>query len=85
MIIKNEIQYRDFEYQVELLIKKGTELGDMELLSDDDKVKFVELSRAVDEYGRKNYPLPSEKSQPLIQPSYSPFRRMDMPMEVAFA
>ena len=60
MVIKNDIQYRDFENQIELLIKRGTELGDMDLLSDDEKAKFIELSSALDEYGKRNYPLPKK-------------------------
>ena len=81
MVIKNEIEYRDFENQIELLIKRGTELGDMELLSDDEKAKFIELSTALDEYGKSNYPMPSQVSRPVAQHSYEYYHSVDEPME----
>ena len=36
-------QYREYKRAVEVLIEKGTKLGDMELLSDSDKEEFVRL------------------------------------------
>ena len=33
------------------LQQRGTELGDMELLSDDEEAEFMQLSEALDEYG----------------------------------
>lgn len=62
MIIKNEKEYKDYETRVEQLILKGTELGDMELLSEDEKAEFTLLSEALDEYGRAYHPLPGQMS-----------------------
>lgn len=36
MGIENDAQYRQYKENVEVLIKKGTALGDINLLSDDD-------------------------------------------------
>ena len=46
MTIKNEKEYKEFEARVEELILRGTELGDMELLSDEEKGEFKMLSEA---------------------------------------
>lgn len=62
MTIKNEKQYKEYEAQVEGLIQKGTELGDMELLSEAEKAEFTMLSEALDEYGRAYHPLPGQMS-----------------------
>ena len=62
MTIKNEKQYKEYEAQVEGLIQKGTELGDMELLSEAEKAEFTMLSEALDEYGRTYHPLPGQMS-----------------------
>lgn len=62
MIIKNEKEYKDYETRVEQLIQRGTELGDMELLGEDEKAEFTLLSEALDEYGRAYYPLPGQMS-----------------------
>lgn len=62
MIIKNEKEYKDYETRVEQLIMRGTELGDMELLSEDEKAEFTLLSEALDEYGRAYHPLPGQMS-----------------------
>ena len=52
MIIKSEKEYKDYEARVEKLMQRGTELGDMELLTDEEKAEFMQLSEALDEYGR---------------------------------
>lgn len=62
MIIKNEKEYKDYETRVEQLIQRGTELGDMELLGEDEKAEFTLLSEALDEYGRSYHPLPGQMS-----------------------
>ena len=62
MTIKNEKQYKEYEAQVEQLIQRGTELGDMELLSEEEKAEFTMLSEALDEYGRAYHPLPGQMS-----------------------
>ncbi len=62
MTIKSEQEYKDYEARVERLIERGTELGDMELLSDEEKEEFTMLSDALDEYGRAYHPLPGQMS-----------------------
>jgi antitoxin component HigA of HigAB toxin-antitoxin module len=62
MTIKNEKEYKDYEARVEKLIERGTELGDMELLSSEEKAEFTMLSNALDEYGRAYHPLPGRMS-----------------------
>ena len=62
MTIKNEKEYKEYEARVESLILRGTELGDMELLSAEDKEEFARLSEALDEYGKACHPLPGQMS-----------------------
>lgn len=62
MTIRNEKEYKDYEVRVEKLIERGTELGDMELLSNEEKAEFKMLSEALDEYGRAYHPLPGRMS-----------------------
>lgn len=50
MTIKSEKEYKDYRANMEIIIAKGTKLGDMELLSDDDKEEYIQLSRAIAEY-----------------------------------
>lgn len=67
MTIKNEKEYQDYETRVERLIARGTELGDMELLCDEEKAEFTMLSEALDEYGRAYHPLPGRMSTLLTE------------------
>jgi antitoxin component HigA of HigAB toxin-antitoxin module len=67
MTIKNEKEYQDYEARIEHLITRGTALGDMELLSDDEKAEFTMLSEALDEYGRAYHPLPGRMSTLLTE------------------
>ena len=62
MIIKSEKEYKDYESRAEKLMQRGTELGDMELLTDDEKAEYMRLSEALDEYGRAYHPLPGQMS-----------------------
>ena len=62
MVIKSEKEYQEYEARMERLIQKGTELGDMELLSDAEKSEFFLLSDALDEYGKAYHPLPGQMS-----------------------
>lgn len=41
MIIRNDKEYKDYEARVEKLIERGTELGDMELQSLEEKAEFA--------------------------------------------
>ena len=67
MTIKNEKEDQDYEARIEHLITRGTALGDMELLSDDEKAEFTMLSEALDEYGRAYHPLPGRMSTLLTE------------------
>ena len=62
MGIGNDAQYRQYKEKVEVLIKKGTALGDMNLLSDDDKEEFVSLTDAIYEWEAAYHPLPGKVS-----------------------
>lgn len=62
MTIRNEKEYKDYEARMEKLIERGTKLGDMELLSQEEKSEFTMLSTALDEYGRAYHPLPGRMS-----------------------
>ncbi len=62
MTIRNEKEYKTYEARVERLMERGTELGDMELLSPEEKTEFTMLSEALDEYGRAYHPLPGRMS-----------------------
>ena len=43
MIIKSEKEYKDYEVRAEKLMQRGTELGDMELLTDEEKITMCDL------------------------------------------
>ena len=62
MAIRDEKEYKDYEARIEQLIERGTTLGDMELLSSEEKAEFTMLSEALDEYGRAYHPLPGRMS-----------------------
>lgn len=62
MTIKNEKEYQDYRANMEIIIAKGTKLGDMELLPDEDKAEFIQLSRAIAEYEAAYHPLPGKVS-----------------------
>ena len=51
MIIKTEKEYKEYEARAEALMQRGTELGDMDLLPEEEKAEFMQLSEALDEYG----------------------------------
>ena len=62
MKILSEKGYKDYEARAEKLMQRGTELGDMELLTDEEKAEFMRLSEALDEYGSAYHPLPGQMS-----------------------
>ena len=62
MRINNEKEYKDCRANMEIIIAKGTKLGDMELLSEEDKYEFIQLSRAIAEYEAAYHPLPGKVS-----------------------
>ena len=45
--IKTEKEYRDICATMDILIEKGTKLGDMELLTSEDKSDYMRLSAIV--------------------------------------
>ncbi len=63
--IKTEKEYRNICAAMDLLIDKGTCLGDMELLTDADKNEYVRLSAMVRTWEKVNYPHPIP-ANPLI-------------------
>lgn len=62
MIIRNEAEFRKFRSELELIIAKGSVLGDMEFLSAEDKAEFIRLTDAIEEYEAAYYPLPGRIS-----------------------
>lgn len=56
--IKTEKDYRNICSAMDLLIDNGTQLGDMELLSDPDKKEYVRLSAMARNWEKANYPHP---------------------------
>lgn len=63
--IKTEKDYRDICAEMDLLINKGTQLGNMELLPAADKNEYVRLSTMVRAWEKVNYPHPIP-ANPLI-------------------
>lgn len=62
MKIKTEKEFRAYQAEMESLIAKGTALGDMELLEEEDKTKYIILSQAVSEWEAAYHPLPGRVS-----------------------
>lgn len=62
MVIDNDTQYREYKHAMEVIITKGTELGDMELLSPSDKEEFIHLTDAIHEWESAYHPLPGKVS-----------------------
>lgn len=58
----SEKEFKEYRAMMEAIIAKGTELGDMELLSDEDKAEYIRLSKCVAEYEDAYYPLPGRVS-----------------------
>ena len=62
MEIKTESQYQDYKDKLEEIIRKGTALGEMELLTNADKEEFVRLTDAIGEWEAAYHPLPGKTS-----------------------
>lgn len=56
--IATENEYRDICRQMNVIIGKGTELGDMELLSEAEKNKYIRLSEMVRKWESVHYAFP---------------------------
>ena len=56
--ITNEKEYRNICRQMNGIIDKGTELGDMELLSETDKNEYIRLSEMARKWESVHYPFP---------------------------
>lgn len=62
MVINNDAQYREYKKAMEVIITKGTKLGDMEFLSQTDKEEFIRLTDAIHEWESAYHPLPGKVS-----------------------
>lgn len=62
MKIKTEKEFRAFQAELEELTSKGTALGDMELLSEEEKKKYISFSQAISEWEAAYHPLPGRVS-----------------------
>ena len=56
--IKTEKEYRSICATMDILIEKGTKLGDIELLTDDEKNEYIRLSAIVRQWEKVHYPYP---------------------------
>jgi antitoxin component HigA of HigAB toxin-antitoxin module len=56
--ITTEKEYKDVCQQMNSIINKGTELGDMELLPEMDKNEYIRLSEIVRKWEAAHYPFP---------------------------
>jgi len=56
--ITNEREYRDICQQMNIIVSKGTELGDMELLPEADKNEYIRLSEMVRKWENTHYSFP---------------------------
>ena len=57
-IITTENEYRNVCQQMNAIINKGTELGDMELLPETDKNEYIRLSEMVRKWEAVHYSFP---------------------------
>jgi HTH-type transcriptional regulator/antitoxin HigA len=62
MTIKSEQEFRTYQAEMEAITQRGFELGDMELLSDEDKERYIQLSGAIHEWEAAYHPLPGRES-----------------------
>lgn len=56
--ISNERGYNDARNTLEQITKRGTDLGNMELLPDIEKAEYSLLAKKIHEWEKENYPLP---------------------------
>lgn len=60
MKIKTEKEFIACRQAMEAIIQKGTAKGDMELLCEEDKEKYIEASQAIGEWEAVYHPLPGK-------------------------
>lgn len=56
--ISDEREYKDARRSLELITKRGTDLGNMNLLPDIEKAEYSLLANMIHEWEKVNYPLP---------------------------
>jgi len=56
--IQSENEYRSVCQAMDLILAKGTKMGDMDLLPNEDKTEYIRLSSLVREWEKKHYPHP---------------------------
>jgi len=64
--ITSEKEYRDICQQMNVIIGKGTQLGDMEMLSETDKNEYIRLSELVRKWESAHYSFPISVN-PLVE------------------
>ena len=62
MKIKTDKEFRSYQAEMEAITVKGTDLGDMELLSEEEKERYIVLSQAISEWEAAYHPLPGRVS-----------------------
>lgn len=62
MKIKTDKEFRTYQAEMEAITVKGTDLGDMELLSEEEKGRYIVLSQAISEWEAAYHPLPGRVS-----------------------
>lgn len=62
MKIKTEKEFRVYQAEMEVLTAKGTDLGNMDLLSEEEKERYIALSQAISEWEAAYHPLPGRVS-----------------------
>lgn len=58
MKIKTEKEFIACRQAMEAIIQKGTAIGGIELLCEEDKEKYIEVSQAIGEWEAVYHPLP---------------------------
>jgi HTH-type transcriptional regulator / antitoxin HigA len=56
--IQSEKEYKSICQDMDLILAKGTKMGDMDLLSNEDKTEYIRLSTMVREWEKTHYPHP---------------------------
>ena len=62
MKIKTDKEFRTYQAEMEAITVKGTDLGDMDLLSEEEKERYIVLSQAISEWEAAYHPLPGRVS-----------------------